>query len=70
MQILDDLKHLSADQLPGVAEFLHNQRLHRPEMLDRARHFERYSGVITDEEAERMLAVIEAECEQIDPNGW
>ena len=69
-QILEDLQQVPPAQLPAAAEFVRGHRLGTAEPVDRARHFERYFGVITDDEADRMLAIIEAECERIDPDGW
>ena len=67
-QIIQDLALIPAERLSIVADFVHGRAQETVPNVDRLRHLERFSGVISDEEAQLMLSAIEAECERIDPD--
>lgn len=68
-ELLEEMGKLAGEDQRRVLDFA--RALARTQLQGTpGRELLRFSGVISSEDADHMNAVIEEECERIDPDGW
>ncbi|MEX2375083.1 MAG: hypothetical protein WD942_05785 [Dehalococcoidia bacterium] len=68
-ELLEELDRLGIEDQHRVLEFVRTIRAARPRGTPGS-DLIRFAGVLSTEEADRMMAVIEDGCERVDADGW
>ena len=67
--VVEELKHLSPDELEEAAGYIYRLRL-EVGVAERKRALDRAFGCLSAAEAETMASAIETHCERVDAGQW
>jgi hypothetical protein len=68
-ELIKEMEQLPPNLQRKVVEYAHSLKKPLPEGTP-GKDLLKFAGILSREEAEEMLKVIEEDCERIDPNEW
>jgi hypothetical protein len=68
-ELIHEVEQLSPPLQRKVLEYAHSLKTRTPKGTA-GKDLREFAGILSPQEAETMLKVIEEGCERIDPNGW